>query len=171
MICDMASGLEVVRAYLGSEEVAGISHGGLALVVAARLGVCEVGLATPVSAPGYVRNPTRPHPGPGRWRHPRQAEPAQKAAPRCSNSAGPGSCQGATSSRQARAGDAALRQLPQDAPGLDPVAIASARLKAHLTRAEAHSDDQRWPALGNTCSLFEPEVCSDHLEADRHVAD
>ena len=60
---------------------------------------------------------------------------------------------------------------PKDAPGLDPIAIASARLKAHLTNAKARSDDQRRPAVGNTCGLFEPEQCSDHLEADRHVAD
>jgi transposase len=46
-----------------------------------------------------------------------------------------------------------------------PIEQAFAKLKAHLRKAEARSDDALRRAIGDICNLFEPTECWNYLKA------
>ena len=47
--------------------------------------------------------------------------------------------------------------LPAYSPDLNPIEMAFAKLKAHLRAARARTYDALWRAVGDICSLFEPQ--------------
>ena len=49
--------------------------------------------------------------------------------------------------------------LPAYSPDLNPIEMAFSKLKAHLRRIEARTFDQLLQALGDICSLFNPNEC------------
>ena len=49
--------------------------------------------------------------------------------------------------------------LPAYSPDLNPIEMAFSKLKAHLRRIEARTFDQLLRALGDICSLFNPNEC------------
>ena len=68
--------------------------------------------------------------------------------------------------------NAAIRQrgawmlfLPQYSPDLNPIEQAFSKLKAHLRKAAARTFDQLIDAIGDICSLFQPEECWNYFNA------
>lgn len=64
-----------------------------------------------------------------------------------------------------KARGAQLRYLPPYSPDLNPIEMAFAKLKAHLRATAARTIDELWKAIGNICSLFTPEECSNYFSA------
>ncbi len=61
--------------------------------------------------------------------------------------------------------------LPPYSPDLNPIEMAFAKLKAHLRKAAARTYDALWRALGDICSLYEPEECWNYLKAAGYASD
>ena len=61
--------------------------------------------------------------------------------------------------------------LPKYSPDLNPIEMAFSKLKAHLRKAAARTVDALWRAVGDICSLFTPEECSNFFRAHNYVAD
>jgi len=55
--------------------------------------------------------------------------------------------------------------LPPYSPDLNPIEMAFSKLKAHLRAVAARTIDELWKAIGNICTLFSPEECSNYFEA------
>lgn len=55
--------------------------------------------------------------------------------------------------------------LPPYSPDLNPIEMAFSKLKAHLRRIAARSIDDLWKAIGDICTLFTPEECSNYFQA------
>lgn len=55
--------------------------------------------------------------------------------------------------------------LPPYSPDLNPIEMAFSKLKAHLRATAARTIDDLWKAIGNICSLFTPEECSNYFDA------
>jgi len=55
--------------------------------------------------------------------------------------------------------------LPPYSPDLNPIEMAFSKLKAHLRATAARTIDDLWKAIGNICSLFSPEECSNYFAA------
>ncbi len=55
--------------------------------------------------------------------------------------------------------------LPPYSPDLNPIEMAFSKLKAHLRANAARTIDDLWKAIGNICSLFTPEECSNYFQA------
>lgn len=49
--------------------------------------------------------------------------------------------------------------LPAYSPDLNPIEMAFSKLKAHLRRIEARTFDQLIQALGDICTIFDPNEC------------
>ena len=64
-----------------------------------------------------------------------------------------------------RAKGAWLLFLPPYSPDFNPIEMAFARLKAYLRAIAARTIDDLWKAIGDICSLFTPEECSNYFEA------
>ena len=61
--------------------------------------------------------------------------------------------------------------LPKYSPDLNPIEMAFAKLKQLLRKAKARTYDALWAAVGNICSLFEPNECRNYLKDAGYVAD
>ncbi len=61
--------------------------------------------------------------------------------------------------------------LPAYSPDLNPIEMAFAKLKAHLRAAEARTYDALWHAIGDICSLFEPDECWNYFNAAGYASD
>jgi transposase len=55
--------------------------------------------------------------------------------------------------------------LPPYSPDLNPIEMAFAKLKAHLRKTAARTIDDLWKAIGNICTLFSTEECSNYFTA------
>jgi transposase len=73
---------------------------------------------------------------------------------------------------------AALRQrgawflfLPQYSPDLNPIEMAFAKLKAHLRKAAARTFDSLIAAVGDICSLYEPDECWNYFKSAGYAPD
>jgi transposase len=55
--------------------------------------------------------------------------------------------------------------LPPYSPDLNPIEMAFSKLKAHLREKAARTIDDLWKAVGDICSLFTPEECSNYFIA------
>jgi transposase len=64
-----------------------------------------------------------------------------------------------------RAKGAWLLFLPPYSPDLNPIEMAFSKLKAHLRRIAARTIDDLWKAIGDICTLFTPEECSNYFRA------
>jgi transposase len=60
--------------------------------------------------------------------------------------------------------------LPKYSPDLNPIEMAFSKLKTHLRKAAARTVDDLWRALGDICSLFQPEECWNYFKAAGYVA-
>ena len=54
--------------------------------------------------------------------------------------------------------------LPPYSPGLNPIEMAFARLKAHLRRIGARTIDALWRAIGDICVLYSEQECWNDLK-------
>ena len=64
-----------------------------------------------------------------------------------------------------RAKGAWLLFLPPYSPDLNPIEMAFSKLKSLLRKAATRTIDDLWKAIGNICTLFTPEECSNYFEA------
>ena len=55
--------------------------------------------------------------------------------------------------------------LPPYSPDLNPIEMAFSKLKAYLRAIAARTIDGLWRAIGDICSLFSPEECSNYFTA------
>ena len=55
--------------------------------------------------------------------------------------------------------------LPPYSPDLNPIEMAFSKLKAHLRKTAARTVDELWKAIGNICTLFSTEECSNYFTA------
>jgi transposase len=55
--------------------------------------------------------------------------------------------------------------LPPYSPDLNPIEMAFSKLKAHLRAMAARTIDDLWKAIGDICSIFSPEECSNYFAA------
>jgi transposase len=55
--------------------------------------------------------------------------------------------------------------LPPYSPDLNLIEMAFSKLKAHMRAAQARTCDALWKAIGDICSLFEPEECWNFFKA------
>jgi transposase len=55
--------------------------------------------------------------------------------------------------------------LPPYSPDLNPIEMAFSKLKAHLRAIAARTIDDLWRAIGDICSFFTPEECSNYFTA------
>lgn len=55
--------------------------------------------------------------------------------------------------------------LPPYSPDLNPIEMAFSKLKAHLRAIAARTLDDLWKAIGDICSIFTPEECSNYFTA------
>ena len=67
--------------------------------------------------------------------------------------------------RAIRARGAWLLFLPPYSPDLNPIEMAFSKLKAHLRSTAARNIDDLWRAIGNICTLFTPQECSNYFTA------
>ena len=63
------------------------------------------------------------------------------------------------------AAGAKLLFVPPYSPDLNPIELAFSKLKAHLRQIAARTIDDLWKAIGNICSLFSPNECSNFFAA------
>ncbi len=61
--------------------------------------------------------------------------------------------------------------LPPYSPDLNPIEMAFSKLKAHMRAAQARTCDALWKAIGEICSLFEPEECWNFFKAAGYASD
>ena len=61
--------------------------------------------------------------------------------------------------------------LPKYSPDLNPIEQAFAKLKTLLRKAKARTYDALWRAVGDICSLFDPQECWNYLKDAGYVAD
>ena len=61
--------------------------------------------------------------------------------------------------------------LPPYSPDLNPIEMAFAKLKAHLRRIAARAYDDLIAAVGDVCSLFQPDECRNFLKAAEYASD
>jgi transposase len=61
--------------------------------------------------------------------------------------------------------------LPPYSPDLNPIEMASAKLKAHLRRIGARTIDALWRAVGDICDLYSPAECRSYLRAAGYAPD
>jgi transposase len=64
-----------------------------------------------------------------------------------------------------RAKGAWLLFLPPYSPDLNPIEMAFSKLKSWLRKTAARTIDELWKAIGNICSLFTEEECSNYFIA------
>ena len=64
-----------------------------------------------------------------------------------------------------------LLSLPAYSPDLNPIEMAFSKLKAHLRRIEARTFDQLIQALGDICTLFDPNECWNFFKAAGYASD
>ena len=50
-------------------------------------------------------------------------------------------------------------------PDLNPIEMAFSKLKSWLRKTAARTIDELWKAIGNICSLFTEEECSNYFIA------
>lgn len=55
--------------------------------------------------------------------------------------------------------------LPPYSPDLNPIEMAFAKLKALLRAKAVRTIDDLWKAIGQICSLFTPEECTNYFQA------
>lgn len=55
--------------------------------------------------------------------------------------------------------------LPPYSPDLNPIEMAFSKLKSWLRKSAARTIDDLWRAIGNICSLFTAEECSNYFIA------
>ena len=67
--------------------------------------------------------------------------------------------------RLIRSRGAWLLFLPPYSPDLNPIEMAFSKLKAHLRATAARTIDHLWQAIGDICSLFTPEECTNYFKA------
>jgi transposase len=67
--------------------------------------------------------------------------------------------------RLIRAQGAWLLFLPPYSPDLNPIEMAFSKLKAHLRAIAARTIDDLWKAIGDICSFFTTEECSNYFTA------
>ena len=60
--------------------------------------------------------------------------------------------------------------LPKYSPDLNPIEMAFAKLKTLLRKAKARTYDALWRAVGDICSLFDPQECWNYLKHTGYVA-
>ncbi len=60
--------------------------------------------------------------------------------------------------------------LPKYSPDLNPIELAFSKLKAHLRKAAARTDEALWKAVGDICAMFAPEECWNFFKAQNYVA-
>jgi transposase len=61
--------------------------------------------------------------------------------------------------------------LPQYSPDLNPIEIAFSKLKSHLRKAAARTFDALIDAIGDICSLYNPDECRNYFKAAGYVSD
>ena len=61
--------------------------------------------------------------------------------------------------------------LPAYSPDLNPIEMAFSKLKAHMRAAQARTYDALWKAIGEICTLFEPEECWNYFKASGYASD
>ena len=61
--------------------------------------------------------------------------------------------------------------LPAYSPDLNPIEMAFAKLKALLRAAGARTYDALWRKIGDTCKLFEPDVCRNYFKVAGYACD
>ena len=61
--------------------------------------------------------------------------------------------------------------LPPYSPDLNPIEMAFAKLKQLLRKAKARTYDALCEAVGDICSLFDPQECRNYLKDAGYVAD
>ena len=61
--------------------------------------------------------------------------------------------------------------LPPYSPDLNPIEMAFSKLKAHMRAAQARTYDALIKAIGDICSLFEPEECWNFFNAAGYASD
>ena len=64
-----------------------------------------------------------------------------------------------------RAKGAWLLFLPPYSPDLNPIEMAFSKLKSWLRKTAARTIEELWKAIGNICSLFTEEQCSNYFTA------
>ena len=64
-----------------------------------------------------------------------------------------------------RAKGAWMLFLPPYSPDLNPIEMAFSKLKSHLRKTAARTIHELWKAIGNICTLFTPEECSNYFIA------
>jgi transposase len=62
------------------------------------------------------------------------------------------------------AASATLIYLPPYSPGLNPIEMAFAKLKALLRKDPARTRDTLWDKIGDTLSAFTPRECANFLK-------
>jgi transposase len=55
--------------------------------------------------------------------------------------------------------------LPPYSPDLNPIEMAFSKLKSCLRKSAARTIDELWRVIGNVCSLFTAEECSNYFTA------
>ena len=61
--------------------------------------------------------------------------------------------------------------LPPYSPALNPIEMAFSKLKARMRAAQARTYDALIEAIGDICSLFEPEECWRFFNAAGYASD
>ncbi|WP_141194881.1 transposase, partial [Maliponia aquimaris] len=61
--------------------------------------------------------------------------------------------------------------LPPYSPDLNPIEMASSKLKAHLRRLKARTFDALFQSVAQTCDLFPPNECRNLFKDAGYVAD
>jgi transposase len=61
--------------------------------------------------------------------------------------------------------------LPQYSPDLNPIEMASAKLKAQLRKTAARTFDSLINAIGDICGLYQPDECRNYLKAAGYASD
>ena len=54
---------------------------------------------------------------------------------------------------------------PASSPGLNPIELAFAKLKAMIRKAAARSYQELWQEVGKVCELFSDHECSNFFKA------
>ena len=60
--------------------------------------------------------------------------------------------------------------LPPYSPDLNPIEMAFSKLKAHLRRISARSFTDVFDAIAQVCELFDPQECSNYLNAEGYTS-
>ena len=61
--------------------------------------------------------------------------------------------------------------LPPYSPDLNPIEMAFSKLKAHMRAAQARTYETLWRAIGDICTLFQPEECWNFFNAMGYASD